>query len=200
MNDTAEQSAIEAKAREMHLSVDEYLSALTRHAYVFENSTMSMGTNLTEDYQHVRNLIDQLLASGEWLSIHSYKPLGKISPQWNLPSHTKSIEAIVQFCHIVEHMQAYVSRDASHDNYTVLRLHTIFDDMEYKRRLYGTSISQNGLNWKALGYPVPAGLLFRVRDALIAEGLFVAHYIQANLHHILQQDQPYTIEKVGYLA
>ncbi|KAJ2795632.1 hypothetical protein H4R20_005812, partial [Coemansia guatemalensis] len=121
------------------------------------------GEQLREFY----HAVSEMAVIGEWLRQRQFKLLAVVFPE--LHRSLPQLKAVIRMARVSEDMYGLVQGVAQQFSTGLCEMANEYEEMIYaKRSLYGDTLCQGGLSWKAMGIPVDATLLMRVRQYLAA--------------------------------
>ncbi|KAJ2648008.1 hypothetical protein IWW40_004211 [Coemansia sp. RSA 1250] len=104
-------------------------------------------------------------AIGDWLSQRQFHLLPVVFP--TLDRSLAQLKAVIRVARISQDMYELVHQMPLQFSESLSEMSNAFEELVYtKRSLYSHMLSQDGLAWKAMGVPIDAALLVRVRQVL----------------------------------
>ncbi|KAJ1967621.1 hypothetical protein IWQ62_001740 [Dispira parvispora] len=137
----------------------------------FEENLATLQTQLQKlyqnpvlvDYPTLKQLVMTTQAAGQWLSDHHYPFLPQVLP--GLITDRDTLVNATRYVLTMEDMIHISSMSTSSILEQLASSQMPLDDyLAAKRRLYGDLLKQNGLPWRAWGYPVNEQFLQHVRE------------------------------------
>ncbi|KAJ2848918.1 hypothetical protein IWW36_002995 [Coemansia brasiliensis] len=129
-------------------------------AKLYSSSTLHSDT-LREFYRAAL----EMAAIGDWLGQRQFHLLPVVFP--TLDRSLAQLKAIIRVARISEDMYELVHQMPLQFSESLGEMSNAFEELVYaKRSLYSDMLSQDGLSWKAMGIPIDAALLVRVRQVL----------------------------------
>jgi len=192
---------------------------LTAHAQVVAQSLTSLGEGLSQTMQQsksaqhsrspeqeysiytaIQTTVDTMLENSQWLCGPEFvMGINRMCPQWSM--HEGSIEQIVHYVQVVESMRETLSGQFQHPQDLAEDLMRSQEVLDYQRTLFGETLRNNGLAWKALGLPAMEGLIQGTQEWVLnlAKTLTIKIRAEVNLalesvHHskitgIMEEDE-----------
>ncbi|KAJ1655875.1 hypothetical protein IWQ61_004454 [Dispira simplex] len=115
------------------------------------------------DYPTLKQLVMSIQAAGQWLSDHHYPFLPRVLP--GLVMDRDTLVNATRYVLTMEDMIHISSMSTSLALGQLASSQMLLDDyLAAKRKLYGDLLKQNGLPWRAWGYPVNEQFLQHVRE------------------------------------
>ncbi|GJJ68953.1 hypothetical protein EMPS_01299 [Entomortierella parvispora] len=150
---------------------------LTAHAQMVAQSLTSLGEGLSQTMQQsktahhsmsaeqeytmytaIQTTVDTMLENSQWLCGPEFAMgINRMVPPWSM--HEGSIEQIVHYVQVVESMRETLSGQFQHPQDLAEDLMRSQEVLDYQRTLFGETLRNNGLAWKALGLPAMEGLI-----------------------------------------
>ncbi|KAF8950856.1 hypothetical protein BGZ46_004310, partial [Entomortierella lignicola] len=147
-------------------------------------------------YNSIQATADAILEHAQWLCGPDFEMgINRICPQWSM--HEGSIEQIVHYVQFVESMRETLSGRFQHPQELSEDLTRSQEIIDYQRTLFGETLRNHGLEWRALGLPAMDELIHRTQDWILnlAKLLTVKVRAEVNLalegasHHRTTSDQ-----------
>ncbi|KAF9212876.1 hypothetical protein BGZ59_006214 [Podila verticillata] len=136
-------------------------------------------------YNSIQQTVDSVLESAQWLCGPEFEmSISRICPQW--PAHEKSIEQFVHYVQVVESMKE-VSGRFQHPQELAEDLARCQEMIDYQRTLFGETLRNHGLEWRALGFPPMEGLVQQTQDWILNMARTLTVKIKAEVHLTLEQ-------------
>ncbi|CAG8508032.1 1878_t:CDS:2 [Acaulospora morrowiae] len=154
---------IELQAQKKNVRLHEFQVQFQERSRDMESSLSILHNSTPQVYDEIRDLVDRFLLNANWLRCDYNKPFTQIFPQWH--SLGKKLENFVQFVAIVEDMKAIVNHEYPFGD-SGFDMKKIRETLEFRKSLYGEILQQNGLAWKALGFPVNDTWIYETKQWL----------------------------------
>ncbi|KAG0027647.1 hypothetical protein BGZ81_005418 [Podila clonocystis] len=139
-------------------------------------------------YNSIQQTVDSILESAQWLCGPEFEmSISRICPQW--PAHEKSIEQFVHYVQVVESMKETVSGRFQHPQELSEDLARCQEMIDYQRTLFGETLRNHGLEWRALGFPPMEGLVQQTQDWVLNMARTLTVKIKAEINLMLEQNQ-----------
>lgn len=139
-------------------------------------------------YNSIQQTVDSILESAQWLcGLEFEMSISRICAQW--PAHEKSIEQFVHYVQVVESMKETVSGRFQHPQELSEDLARCQEMIDYQRTLFGETLRNHGLEWRALGFPPMEGLVQQTQDWILNMARTLTVKIKAEVNLMLEQSQ-----------
>ncbi|KAG0091747.1 hypothetical protein BGZ92_011834 [Podila epicladia] len=139
-------------------------------------------------YNSIQQTVDSILESAQWLcGLEFEMSISRICPQW--PAHEKSIEQFVHYVQVVESMKETVSGRFQHPQELSEDIARCQELIDYQRTLFGETLRNHGLEWRALGFPPMEGLVQQTQDWILNMARTLTVKIKAEVNLMLEQSQ-----------
>ncbi|KAG0202256.1 hypothetical protein BGX28_005170 [Mortierella sp. GBA30] len=117
-------------------------------------------------YNMVQATVDAILDNAHWLCGPDFEMgINRICPQWSV--HEGSVEHIVHYVQVVESMRETLSGRFQHPEDLSDDLTRSQEAIDYQRTLFGETLRNHGLEWKALGLPPMEGLIHETKEWIL---------------------------------
>ncbi|KAG0053511.1 hypothetical protein BGZ83_000928 [Gryganskiella cystojenkinii] len=181
---------------------------LTSHAQVLAQSLVSLGEGLAQTkqqssspllsrtqeqeysiYTSIQTTVDIMLENAQWLCGPDFAMgINRMCPQWSI--HENSIEQIVHYVQVTESMRETLSSHFQHPQDLTEDLTRSQEVLDFQRTLFGETLRNSGLAWKALGLPAMEGLIQGTQEWILNLAKTLTIKIRAevnlaleNIHH-----------------
>ncbi|KAJ2080486.1 hypothetical protein H4R24_003052 [Coemansia sp. RSA 988] len=132
-----------------------------------ENRQQSAAGLHGEQLREFYHAVNEMAAIGEWLRQRQFRLLAVVFPE--LHRSLPQLKAVIHMARVSEDMYGLVQGATEQFSTGLCEMANEYEELIYsKRSLYGDTLCQGGLSWKAMGIPVDAALLMRVRQYLAA--------------------------------
>ncbi|PIA14992.1 hypothetical protein COEREDRAFT_93623 [Coemansia reversa NRRL 1564] len=130
-----------------------------------ENRQQSPSGLHSEQLHEFYHAVNEMAAIGEWLRQHQFRLLAVVFPA--LHRSLPQLKAVIHMARVSEDMYGLVQGVTEQFSVGLCEMANEYEELIYaKRSLYGDTLCQEGLSWKAMGIPVDTALLMRVRQHL----------------------------------
>ncbi|KAF9109347.1 hypothetical protein BGX27_007732 [Mortierella sp. AM989] len=170
--------------REIH-DRQSFEAAMTQHTHVLIAALVSLGDGFLKKvqssfpslathsqdheitiYNTIQTTVDSILEHAQWLCGPDFDMgINRICPQWTL--HEGSIEQIVNYVQFVESMRETLSGRFQHPQELSEDLAQSQEVIDYQRTIFGETLRNHGLEWRALGFPAMDELIHRTQDWIL---------------------------------
>ncbi|KAK3845297.1 MAG: hypothetical protein J3R72DRAFT_487866 [Linnemannia gamsii] len=133
-------------------------------------------------YNTIQVTVDAILENAQWLCGPEFEMgINRICSEW--PTHERSVEQIVHYVQVVESMRETLSGRFQHPGDLAEDLTRSQEVIDYQRTLFGETLRNHGLEWRALGLPPMEDLIQGTQDWVLnmAKTLTVKIRAEVNL-------------------
>ncbi|KAF9405586.1 hypothetical protein BGZ94_003461 [Podila epigama] len=178
-------------------------AALTSHVQTLIGHMMSLGDRDSHATQYsnsggqdpefatygpIQQRVDAVLECAQWLCGAEFEMgINRICPQWL--AHEQSIEQLVHYVQVVESMRETVSGRFQHPQELSEDLARCQEVVDYQRTLFGETLRNHGLEWRALGLPPMEGLIQQTQDWILNMARTLTVKMKAEVNLVLEQAQ-----------
>ncbi|KAG0003211.1 hypothetical protein BGZ79_001433 [Entomortierella chlamydospora] len=179
-------------------------AAITQHAQVLIAAMESLGDGFLKRTRHsfsslptqsqdqeiavyntIQTTADAILEHAQWLCGPDFEMgINRICPQWSL--HEGTIEQIVRYVQFVESMRETLSGRFQHPQELSEDLERCQEIIDYQKTLFGETLRNNGLEWRALGLPAMDELIHRTQDWILNLAKLLTIKIRAEVNFALE--------------
>lgn len=136
-------------------------------------------------YNSIQATADAILEHAQWLCGPDFEMgINRICPQWS--AHEGSIEQIVHYVQFVESMREFSSGRFQHPQDLREDLERSQEVITYLRTLFGESLRNQGLEWRALGLPAMDELIHGTQDWILSMAKMLTIKIRAEVNLALE--------------
>ncbi|KAF9354574.1 hypothetical protein BGX26_007610 [Mortierella sp. AD094] len=179
-------------------------AAITQHTQVLIAAMTSLGDGFLKKAQHsfsslptqsqdqeiavyntIQTTADAILEHAQWLCGPDFDMgINRICPQWSV--HEGSIEQIVRYVQFVESMRETLSGRFQHPHELSEDLARSQEIIDHQRTLFGETLRNHGLEWRALGLPAMDELIHRTQDWILNLAKLLTIKIRAEVNLALE--------------
>ncbi|KAF9122762.1 60S ribosomal protein L8B [Mortierella sp. 14UC] len=170
-------------------------SAMSMHSQVLVAALRSFGDGFQQKlrqsfsqhqefsvYNTIQGTVDGILEKAQWLCGPEFEMgINRICSEWS--AHERSVEQIVHYVQVVESMRETLSGRFQHPEDLAEDLTRSQEVIDYQRTLFGETLRNHGLEWRALGLPPMEDLILGTQDWILnmAKTLTVKIRAEVNL-------------------
>ncbi|KAF9905425.1 hypothetical protein EC991_001653 [Linnemannia zychae] len=168
-------------------------SAMSLHSQVLVAALRSFGDGFQQTlrqsfsqqqefsvYNTIQGAVDGILEKAQWLCGPEFEMgINRICSEWSV--HERSVEQIVHYVQVVESMRETLSGRFQHPEDLSEDLTRSQEVIDYQRTLFGETLRNHGLEWRALGLPPMEDLIHGTQDWILNMAKTLTVKIQAEV-------------------
>ncbi|KAI1319078.1 hypothetical protein EDD11_004967 [Mortierella claussenii] len=136
-------------------------------------------------YTTIQQTVDIVLETARWLCGPDFEmAINRICPQWS--AHEGSLEQIVHYVQVVESMRETLSGQFQHPHDLAEDLIRSQEVIDYQRTIFGETLRNNGLEWRALGLPAMEELIQKTQDWILNLAKMLTIKIRSEVNFALE--------------